>query len=497
MGFLLKREATTCGELATHIRGCLVGDSSIRLHGVAHDSRQVRSGDLFVCIPGTRHDGHDFAPEAVARGAVALVAARPLPVPVPQIIVSNPRQALGKAAAMVWGYPSRQLRVIGVTGTKGKTTTTYLIRHLLESAGKKTGLIGTIEQVAGKQVLPSVRTTPEASEVQALLLAMVEESWDAAVMEVSSIATEMCRTEGTEFDVVVFTNITRDHMDFHPSFEHYLRAKTRLFSQVSEGATKGNKLAVVNVDDPHWREFAQATQVPVMTIGIDNQADLQASDLMVSARGVSFRVGDVPLHLQLTGRFNVYNALCALAAAQHENVPLEMAARALEQVSGVPGRFERVDAGQDFAVIVDYAHTEDSLRNVLTTARSLGSGRVISVCGAGGDRDRGKRPLMGQALAELSDHVVITSDNPRGEAPEQICEDMMSGVKRVKASDYEVILDRREAITRAIEIAKPGDVVLIAGKGHETYQQFADHTVHFDDREEAREALERCKDAKR
>lgn len=493
MWFLLRQGKVTCGELATHIQGYLVGESSIRLHGVTHDSRQVRQGDLFVCISGARYDGHDYAAEAVAKGAVALVVGRILPLPVPQIAVSYPRRVLGKAAALVWGYPSRSLRVIGVTGTKGKTTTTYLIRHLLESAGRRSGLIGTIEQVAGRQMLPSARTTPEASDIQALLSAMVEASWNAVVMEVSSHATEMHRTEGTEFDVVVFTNITRDHMDFHPSFEHYLQAKTRLFAQVATEATKGDKVAIVNVDDPHWREFAQAARVPLVTIGLVNKADLQADDVEVSANGVSFRVGDLPLSLQLTGRFNVYNALCALAAAQNEGISLEMGARALEQVSGVPGRFERVDVGQDFAVIVDYAHTEDSLRNVLTTARSLGPGRVISVCGAGGDRDRGKRPLMGQALAELSDYVVITSDNPRSESPEQICEDVMKGVKAAQmgASRYEVIVDRRQAIERAVDIAKPGDVVLIAGKGHETYQQFADHQIHFSDREEARAALEK------
>jgi UDP-N-acetylmuramoyl-L-alanyl-D-glutamate--2,6-diaminopimelate ligase len=387
--------------------------------------------------------------------------------------------------------------VIGVTGTKGKTTTTYLIRHVLESAGKKAGLIGTIEHVAGSQTLPSARTTPEASDIQTLLSAMVEAEWDAVVMEVSSHATEMRRTDGTEFDVAVFTNITRDHMDFHPNFEHYLQAKLRLFAQIGVDGTKGNKAAIVNVDDPHWRDFARAARVPVITVGIDNQADLRAEDVQVSAAGSFFRIGDVSVDLELTGRFNVYNALCALAAGIHEGIPLEVAAGALERVRGVPGRFERIDIGQEFAVIVDYAHTEDSLRNVLTTARDLGSGRVISVCGAGGDRDRGKRPLMGRALAELSDHVIITSDNPRSESPEQICADMVSGIQRINRTNYEVILDRRAAHRKAMEIAQSGDVVLIAGKGHETYQQFADHRIHFDDREEARAALEKRKRTRR
>ena len=310
-------------------------------------------------------------------------------------------------------------------------------------------------------------------------------------MEVSSVATEMGRIEGTEFDVAVFTNITRDHMDFHPSFEHYLHAKLRLFAQVGVEATKGHKAVIVNVDDPHWEHFARAARVPMITVGIDNPADLRAEDVSTSAGGSQFRIGDVSINLDLTGRFNVYNALCALAVAVHEGIPLKEAAEALERVSGVPGRFERIDIGQEFAVIVDYAHTEDSLRNVLTAARDLSSGRVISVCGAGGDRDRGKRPLMGQALAELSDQVIITSDNPRSESPEQICADMVSGIQSINKTNYEVILDRQAAIEKAIKIAQPGDVVLIAGKGHETYQEFADHRVHFDDREIARAALER------
>ncbi|NLN18272.1 MAG: UDP-N-acetylmuramoyl-L-alanyl-D-glutamate--2,6-diaminopimelate ligase [Firmicutes bacterium] len=485
------KRAVTCEELASHIQGCLVGDGDVRLRGLTHDSRQVRPGDIFVCIPGARFDGHDFAPAAVEQGAVALIVERPLGLPVPQIIVPASRRVLGKAAALVSGYPSRQLRVIGVTGTKGKTTTTYLIRHVLESAGKKAGLIGTIEHVAGSQRRPSARTTPEASDIQVLLSAMVEARWDAVVMEVSSHATEMGRIEGTEFDVAVFTNITRDHMDFHPSFEHYLHAKLRLFAQVGVEATKGHKAVIVNVDDPHWEHFARAARVPMITVGIDNPADLRAEDVSTSAGGSQFRIGDVSINLDLTGRFNVYNALCALAVAVHEGIPLKEAAEALERVSGVPGRFERIDIGQEFAVIVDYAHTEDSLRNVLTAARDLSSGRVISVCGAGGDRDRGKRPLMGQALAELSDQVIITSDNPRSESPEQICADMVSGIQSINKTNYEVILDRQAAIEKAIKIAQPGDVVLIAGKGHETYQEFADHRVHFDDREIARAALER------
>lgn len=483
-------------DIAISLQSEVQGPAGVPVRGIAYDSRLVRPGDLFVCRRGMVHDGHDFATEAVERGAAALVVNRFLPLPVPQIVVANTRVALGLAAARFFDDPSHRLRVIGVTGTKGKTTTTYLIKQLLEAAGMRAGLIGTIEQVAGDRVRAATRTTPEAADIQELLHTMVEASCRAAVMEVSSHAVALGRIVGTEYDVAVFTNITRDHMDFHPTFDHYLRSKTEFFSHASTPGAKANKAAVINVDDPHWRAFAGATSAPVIRVGIDNEADLRAYDVDVAAQGVSFgltgRFGDARLQMQLTGRFNVYNSLCALGAALHEGVPLEVAARALERVAGVPGRFERIDAGQDFSVIVDYAHTDDSLRNVLTTSRSLTSGRLLAVCGAGGDRDRGKRPLMGRALAEGADYVIVTSDNPRSEVPERICDDIVAGIRETQLDPrcYEVIVDRREAIRRAISLAKAGDLVLIAGKGHETYQQFADHTIHFDDREEARAALQ-------
>lgn len=483
-------------DIARRLTGETADSASVMIRGVAHDSRRVRPGDVFVCRRGLVFDGHDFAPEAVQRGAVALVVNRKLPLSVPQVVVPDTRVALGLVAAEFYGEPSRELRVIGVTGTKGKTTTTYLIQHLLEATGRRAGLIGTILQVAGKEVRIATRTTPEASDIQELLSLMVEASWEAAVIEVSSHAVELKRTVGTEFDVAVFTNITRDHMDFHPTFQHYLAAKTGFFAQASVPGHKEGKVAVINVDDPHWSSFAQATTARIVRVGIENEADLRAGDVEVTPKGVNFRVtgsyGETRLELQLTGRFNVYNALCALGAVVGEGVPLDLAARALSEVSGVPGRFERIDVGQDFSVIVDYAHTEDSLRNVLTTARSFARGRVLAVCGAGGDRDKGKRPLMGRALAECSDYVIVTSDNPRSEVPERICEDIVAGIRdaHLDPSHYEVLVDRREAIRRAIAMAKPGDVVIIAGKGHETYQQFANHTIHFDDREEARAALE-------
>lgn len=481
--------------IAARIGTTLPEGQSVAVHGVTHDSRQVSAGDLFVCIKGFHTDGHIYADQAAQRGAAALVVDHRLPVSLPQLVVSDTRRALALAAAEVYGDPSRRLRVIGVTGTKGKTTTTYLIQHLLRAAGHQTGLIGTIQQVAGDQTKVASRTTPEASDLQRLFYEMVQAGWDSAVMEVSSHAVELQRTVATEFDVAVFTNIARDHMDFHPTFDHYLGAKARFFTQAGQPGSKGRKVAVVNSDDPHWEAFVAATSAPVIRVGMNADADLRATELDVRLDGVDFLVtgsyGTAKVHLRLTGRFNVSNALCALAVAVHESVPLADASLALEQVAVVPGRFERVDAGQDFLVIVDYAHTPESLENVLSTARNLTRGRVIAVAGAGGDRDRGKRPLMGKALALGSDYTIVTSDNPRSEDPAAICQEIVRGIQEtgLPHERYEVITDRRQAIAKSIAIAKPGDIVLIAGKGHENYQQFADRTVHFDDREEAMAAL--------
>lgn len=490
----------TVTDLAAALPGAKVhgaGGEDRPIGGLAYDSRQVRPGDLFVCIKGFVHDGHDYAPEAAARGAAALMVERVLPLPLPQIVVTDCRRAMGPAAARLFGDPSRRLRVIGVTGTNGKTTTTFLIRAMMEAAGGRCGLIGTIEQSVGTRRLSATRTTPESADIQRLLAEMVANGCTAAAMEVSSHGLVLRRTEGTEFDVAVFTNITQDHFDFHRTFAEYREAKAMLFRSLVTSAgqqdgVKGNKCGVINADDPNAPYFVAATPVRVITYGLTEGCDVRAKEVQVTPDGVRYTLvspmGERPVRLRLTGRFNVYNSLAAIAVGLNEGLDLDRVLAGIEETV-VPGRFEPVSAGQDFSVIVDYAHTPDSLANVLQTARSLTRGRVICVIGAGGDRDRSKRPLMGEVAAQLADYVVVTSDNPRSEEPEAICRDVAEGVRR-HATPYDIVVDRREGIRRAVGLARAGDLVLIAGKGHETYQEFRDRTVHFDDREEARKALQ-------
>lgn len=485
---------TSLGVLLSNLPGArLLGDRLPEVAGIAYDSRRVRPGELFVCVRGASHDGHRFAADAVAKGACALIVEEPLGLGVPEVVVPSSRAAMGAAAAAFYGFPSRRLRVIGVTGTNGKTTTTYLVRGALERAGRRTGLIGTVEQVTGAARREASRTTPESVEVQALLAEMVESGCAACVMEVSSHGLVLERTAGTEFDVAIFTNLTHDHLDFHKDLEEYLEAKTRLFRALNSGeraGLKAEKRAIVNADDPHASRFIEASGAPVVTYGIERAADFCAGSIDLGPGGVRYVArtpeGPVEVRLRLPGRFNVYNSLAALAAAYAEGVDLEAAAAGMAGTL-VPGRFEPVDEGQPFAVIVDYAHAPDSLENVLRTARSLTEGRLICVFGAGGDRDRRKRPVMGRIASHLADVVYITSDNPRSEDPAAICAEIAAGAEG--AARCEVVVDRREAIRRAVDEAEAGDFVLIAGKGHETYQEVNGVKLHFDDREEAALAI--------
>jgi len=465
------------------------------VRGLAYDSREVQPGDVFVCWRGLQHDGHAFVDEAYRRGAVAAVTERPVPGPGGLVVVPDGREALALLSAAFYGFPSRRLRLIGVTGTNGKTTTTHLIKAVLEQAGHKVGLIGTIHHLIGGEVLPTHRTTPESLDLQRLLFQMAERGMEYAVMEVSSHAVALKRTVATEYDVAVFTNLSLDHLDFHGSLDDYAEAKARLFASLSPEGTKPNKAAVVNMDDPRAPLMQQRARVPVIGYGIDAGTDWTARSVQVRPEGVAYDAttpaGVLSLRLQLTGRFNVYNSLAAAAVGWHEGVPLPFIRTALEQVPGIPGRLERINRGQPFTVLVDYAHTPDSLENVLHTCRAFAAGRVIVVFGCGGDRDKEKRPVMGEVAARLADVVIITADNPRSERPEDIAKDIETGVLRggKKPGEYDVIVERREAIRRAIEAARPGDIVLIAGKGHETTQVFHDRTIHFDDREEAARAL--------
>ncbi|MEW6623138.1 MAG: UDP-N-acetylmuramoyl-L-alanyl-D-glutamate--2,6-diaminopimelate ligase [Bacillota bacterium] len=476
---------------ACEILGSLDG---LDIAGIKYDSRLVLPGDLLVCIPGFKTDGHLFAGQAVDVGASCLVVERFIDgLKIPQIKVPDTREALAILADEFYEKPSMQLGLIGVTGTNGKTTTTYLIKALLESK-TKVGLVGTIGNIIGHEILPSARTTPESVDLQKLLREMVDTGVKYSVMEVSSHALELKRVNQCAFDIAVYTNLSQDHLDFHDSLIAYRNAKGILFELVGSKPKDRPAYAVINRDDKFYEFFRQKSGVPVFSYGVNHECDYKAANIQVKGEGVSFEVyypkGKISLSLKMTGLFNIYNSLAAFAVGHQENIPPETIKSCLENVEGVPGRFEKVNAGQDFTVIVDYAHTPDSLVNVLKSAKGFVKGRVITVFGCGGDRDRTKRPLMGEAVAMYSDFSIVTSDNPRSESPESIIEDILPGMKD-HTSSYEVIPDRRQAIGRAIELAKPNDLILIAGKGHETYQEIKGKTYPFDDRVVAREYLEK------
>ena len=448
---------------------------------LAYDDRAVVPGTLFFCVRGFTRDGHDFAPAAVERGAAALVVDHTLGLGVPEVVVEDVRAAMAPAAAALHGDPTAALDVVGITGTNGKTTTAYLVRSLLTAAGQQTGLLGTVQSVVGGVASPAIRTTPEAIDLQATFADMRDGGDVACVMEVSSHALELGRADAIHWAVAVFTNLTQDHLDFHPTMEAYFAAKRRLF-------TAGPEVSVINIDDPYGRRLADEHPGAV-TYGIESaDAVLRAEDVRFDLRGASFRLGGTAFTLPLPGRFNVLNALAAIGAARALGIDDATIAAALPHAARVPGRFEPVDEGQPFAVLVDYAHTPDSLENVLRAARPLTAGRLISVFGCGGDRDRGKRPQMGEISARLADHTIVTSDNPRSEDPAAIIEEILGGI--ADRSAVEAIEDRHAAIEAAVRAAGPGDVVVIAGKGHEQGQEFADgQKVPFDDATVARDAL--------
>jgi UDP-N-acetylmuramoyl-L-alanyl-D-glutamate--2,6-diaminopimelate ligase len=457
------------------------GAPAVEISGLAYASGSVAPGYLFFCVRGFKADGHDYAPDAVERGAAALVCERPLGLGVPEVIVEDARAAMGPAAARFNGDPTTELRVVGVTGTNGKTTTTYLIRAILEAAGISTGLLGTVTSIVGGQEEAVERTTPEAIDLQRNFRRMLDGGDAACAMEVSSHALELGRAEGIHFASRVFTNLTQDHLDFHPDMEAYYLAKRRLFD--------GDGPAIVNVDDEYGRRLAGELPAAI-TYAIDREADYRALDVEFDPGGSRFTCatpeGEVRIDTRLPGLFNVSNALAAAAAARSLDVPLDTVVAALAEAGRVPGRFEPVDEGQRFTALVDYAHTPDSLENVLRAARQITRGRLHVVFGAGGDRDSAKRPLMGRAASELADRVIVTSDNPRSEDPESIVDQILTGT----GPDAEREVDRRRAIELAVASAEPGDVVVVAGKGHEQGQEFeGGRKEPFDDATVVREAL--------
>jgi len=447
---------------------------------LAYAAAATGPGALFFCVPGARADGHDFAAEAVANGAVALVVERPLDLPVPQLLVADSRAAMSSAAVAFFGDPTAELTVAGVTGTNGKTTTAFLLFAILAAAGHRPGLLGTIESRVGGERRAVQRTTPEAIDLQRTFREMLDAGDRSCAIEASSHASALGRLEGTRFAALVFTNLSQDHLDFHGTMDEYYESKRRLF---------GAWPAAVNVGDPWGRRLAEELRAdgssPV-TFGFADDADIRCEGLELTPAGARFRADGLEVATALRGRFNVENVLGAVAAARLLGLEADAVARGIASLRGVPGRFEAVDEGQPFAVIVDYAHTPEALENVLRSARDLASGRVICVFGCGGDRDRGKRPLMGRAAHALADRVIVTSDNPRSEDPGAIIEEIVEG-----APDAEVEPDRAAAIAHAIELADEGDVVVIAGKGHEPGQEIAGRKIPFDDRDVARDALRR------
>jgi UDP-N-acetylmuramoyl-L-alanyl-D-glutamate--2,6-diaminopimelate ligase len=465
------------------------GTGETEVSELAYDSHAVVPGTMFFCRPGSREDGHDWAPAAVRSGAVALVCERQLPLEVPQLVVASSRRAMNRLAHPFFGEPTRQLGVAGITGTNGKTTTSFRLESIFKAAGDPAGLVGTIEvRIAGERIQAG-RTTPESIDLARFFRRMVDAGVGRCAVEVTSIGLDQGRTDGIDFDVAVFTNLTHDHLDHHGSMERYYQAKKRLF-------TDWRALPVVNADDGYGRRLASELKGKALTFGVGSPADLTARDLVMDRRGSRFRAAgpgiDLLVRVGLPGAFNVSNGLAALAAAHLMGVDGGAVAAGLESLTHVPGRFEPVDEGQPFLAVVDYAHTPDGLARVLSAARELAEGRVIAVFGCGGDRDRAKRAVMGRIASRQADVVVATSDNPRSEKPEDILAEIETGLApSPPPGGYRIVPDRAEAIGIAVGLARKGDVLVVAGKGHETGQEFAERTLPFDDRLVTAEALRR------
>jgi UDP-N-acetylmuramoyl-L-alanyl-D-glutamate--2,6-diaminopimelate ligase len=472
----------------------IIGPVDRQVESVAYDSRRVQRNGLFVALRGEKSDGHQFVDQAIEKGASVIVAEQDCQqMRATCVQVENSRTALADLAAAFYDRPTRRLKMAAVTGTNGKTTTTFLIKHICEKAGMRCGLIGTVRYEIGERVLPAVRTTPEALELQELLAQMANAGCKAAAMEVSSHALAQDRSRGLEWDVAVFTNLTQDHLDFHGTMENYFEAKVKLFTDLAQQPTKKKAVAVVNIDDRYGTQLLDRLprDFPVVTYGMSPRADFRASNYRPEFAGTSYQLDargkSYLVRVPLIGRFNVANSLAALAAANSLGISIRDAVLSLAKSPQISGRLEAVPAKRQFQVFVDYAHTPDALLNVLKTLRELSPRKIIVVFGCGGDRDRQKRPLMAAAADQNADFSIITSDNPRKEDPDAIIAEVEKGFR---SDRYEKITDRTQAIARSIAIAQPRDIILIAGKGHEAYQEFAHSTVPFDDIQVARRALE-------
>lgn len=466
--------------------------SNPEITSIENDNRKCKPGSLFVCINGYTVDGHDYAKSAVENGAKAILAERPLDLDdIPVIVVRDTKRAMAVLADAFYGHPTQKLRLIGITGTNGKTTTSHLLEKIFRDQKQKTGLIGTMYTKIADQIFETKNTTPDSVTLQQAFFKMTEANVETAIMEVSSHALELGRVHGCDYDIAVFTNLTQDHLDFHVTMERYQQAKSLLFSQLGNAYYEDHpKFAVLNADDQATEDFIKYTAATIITYGIDKAADLVAKDIEVTAQGTAFTLEFAEqqrkVQLKLMGKFSVYNVLAAISTAICAGVSLDESIQSIEGISGVSGRFELVSAGQEFPVIVDYAHTPDGLENVLKTVQEFAKKKIFVVVGCGGDRDKTKRPIMARISCKLATDPIFTSDNPRSEDPAQILRDMEAGVVGLK---YQIIEDRREAIQYAVKQAEAEDVIVIAGKGHETYQLIGDQVLHFDDREEATTAI--------
>ncbi len=479
------------------------GSTELSIKGITYDSRQVKPDYIFVAISGYTEDGNYYIPQALEAGASVVISSKRIEKltrpfmwggSATNVVVENPRKALANLATVFYKYPSDKLNIIGITGTNGKTTVSYLTESIFKENGEKVGVLGTIAYRLGEKILPAPITTPQSSDLQQMLRELVDEKFSTVVMEVSSHALSLDRVKGCEFDSAIFTNLSREHLDFHKNMEEYLQAKIKLFSILGKDARKEKeKLAVLNLDDPVTEKIIQSTEARIITYGIEKKADVVAKNIKLNLEKTNFTLlspkGEVKISLPLMGKYNVYNALAAGAVALGQGISLDIIKRGLEKTPSIPGRFEKIDCGQPFTVIVDYAHTDEALEKILHACWELKPRRIITVFGCGGDRDRGKRPLMGEVAVDLSDYVIVTADNPRSEDPERIALDIEVGIKRKRKSNYQTIIDRFQAIEKALSMAEKGDLVVIAGKGHEDYQLYKDRKIHFDDREVAREIL--------